>query len=155
MIGMLHLAGTQNRRNHQLNRTLVSMLPITHRQINRGITLKLPLILMKKKCTIDRIENEVQFYVQHSLNLLLVKKLLDIFFSPYTNLRADELPNRLNWTWGMNNGIFELHELGKPVEGVEIPDTPKYIESYRLLLHEINNGNIRLGFGINFSQINF
>ena len=53
----------------------------------------------------------------------------------------------------MKNGIFELHELGKPVESVEIPDTPKFIESYRLLLHEINNGNIRLGF-INIFTLN-
>ena len=63
--------------------------------------------------------------------------------SPYEDLKVDELPTRLNWTWGMKEGIFELHELGQPIVDIEVPSTTEFIESYRLLLHEINNGNIR------------
>ena len=41
--------------------------------------------------------------------------------SPYEEMNTDDLPDRLNWTWGMKEGIIEVHELGTAVEFIQIP----------------------------------
>ena len=41
--------------------------------------------------------------------------------SPYEEMNTDYLPDRLNWTWGMKEGIIEVHELGTAVEFIQIP----------------------------------
>ena len=84
-------------------------------------------------------------------------------------MNIDDFPDRLNWTWGMKEGVIEVHELGTEVDFIQIPrqgqssdlldtwsylvsflalltlheSTSKFIAAYLKLLHVMNNGNVR------------
>ena len=64
--------------------------------------------------------------------------------SPYHDLRVEDLPEELDYSWKMKHGIIDLRdEDNNAPRFIQRPDTLEFLDNHALILSFMSNGQLR------------
>ena len=74
--------------------------------------------------------------------------------SPYHDLRVEDLPEELDYSWKMKHGIIDLRdEDNNAPRFIQRPDTLEFLDNHALILSFMSNGQLRYVRKNLFSQV--